>query len=250
MPGNIEKEIIRIGLPIRHETNLYPMVKPQKTCIETIKTVKGDGVEIWNMHLTSLDCTYIETRRHISTHGPLPMEIFSDRPEGDLYKGIVVHLDIEPGGEISPADLGKYLDTVKPGDALVVDAGEYTDKWLEDTDGIIDTDDYNLNSPYFSPQAMQDIIDAEVAVLAGNFPSFSNPRTHEGFGIDMIAEFYKTEHNMILAPLVNLGEIQETEIVLQINPLDIEGCCGIPCNPSVYQGKLKSAFLDFIVRLS
>jgi hypothetical protein len=51
---------------------------------------------------------------------------------------------------------------------------------------------------------------------------------------------------MILAPLTDLDKIEETKVVLQINPLEIEGCCGLVCNPVVYQGELKASFLKYL----
>jgi len=239
-------EIVRIGIPIIHGTNLYPMVKPQETEIKPIKTIDKDGVQVWNISFTCLDCTYVETVRHISNEGPLPMEVFSKRPNRDIYRGIVAQLEVEEGGEMSLSDLEPYLSKVRKGDALIVNANNYTDKWLRKRQGVINVNDYNLRSPYFSDQAMKGIIDVGPAILAGNFPSFSNPNTEEGFGIDMIADFYRTEGNMIIAPLVDLDKIWETEVVLQVNPVDVEGCCGLICCPVVYQGKLKSCFLDYL----
>ncbi|MEM2922579.1 MAG: hypothetical protein QXF26_09730 [Candidatus Bathyarchaeia archaeon] len=238
--------VIRIGLPLVHGANLYPMVKKQGTVIKRLKTVPQDGVEVWSITFTSLDCTYVETVRHISTIGPLPMEVFARRPARDLYRAIVVHSDVGEGQEISPPDLEEALQTVREGDALIVDANGYTDRWWEKEHGVINGRDYNLRSPYFSDQTMRRIIDAGVTVLCGNFPSFSDPKTKKGFGIDMIAEFYKKEGNMILAPLLNLPKIDETEVVLQINPIEIPGCCGLLSSPIVYQGRLKRTFLDFL----
>ncbi|MBS7649170.1 MAG: hypothetical protein QXO32_05970 [Candidatus Bathyarchaeia archaeon] len=245
----IGDEIIRIGLPLTHGSNLYPMVKPQSTTVTSLKTVPEDGVEVWSITFTSLDCTYVETVRHISSKGPLPMEVFRRRPAGDIYRGIVVHVDVDEGDEISRADLEEHLKLVREGDALIVDAKGYTDRWWMKKRGVIDAQDYNLKSPYFSDQAMRGIIEAGTAVLCGNFPSFSNPKTEKGFGIDMIAEFYKKEGNMILAPLLNLPKIKETEVVLQINPIDIPGCCSLLSCPIVYQGMLKQRLLKFLANL-
>lgn len=239
-------EIVRIGLPIANGTNLYPMLKPQSTEIKPLKTIQRDGVEIWNVSFTSLDCTYVESVRHIASHGLLPLEIMADRPGYDLYRAIVVHLDVDDEEGIPLSALEDYLAEMRKGDALIVDANGYTDRWLEKCRGVINVDDYNLRSPYFSTEAMRGIIDAGTGILAGNFPSFSNPDTEEGFSVNMIAEFYKTVENMILAPLVNLSKIDETEVVLQINPVEIEGCCGLICIPAVYQGKLKEHFLDYL----
>lgn len=243
----MRNEIIRLGIPIVNGTNLYPMVKNKHTEIIPIKTINKDGVEIWNISFTTLDCTYIETVRHISSQGPFPLEVFSKRKSYDIYRAIVVQLKVNDGQEISLSDLDLYLNKVNKGDALIVNANNYTDKWLDKCKGIIDTDGYNLNSPYFSTSAMQGIIDSGVSILAGNFPSFSNPKTEEGFGIDMIAEFYKNQDNMILAPLINLDKIEDVEVILQINPVLIDNCCGIPCCPVVYQGELKSAFMEGIL---
>jgi hypothetical protein len=222
------------------------MLKPQSTETEPLKTIHRDGVEIWSVSFTSLDCTYVESVRHIASHGLLPLEIMADRPDYDLYRAIVAHLDIDDGEGIPLSALEDCLAKMHKGDALIVDANSYTDRWLEKCNGVINVDDYNLRSPYFSTEAMRGIIDAGTAILAGNFPSFSNPDTEEGFSVNMIAEFYKTVENMILAPLVNLGKIDETEVVLQINPVEIEGCCGLICMPVVYQGKLKEHFLDYL----
>jgi hypothetical protein len=63
----MQDDIIRIGLPIINKTNLYPMVKPQSTQISSIKTIQKDGVEVWNISFTSLDCTYVESVRHIAS---------------------------------------------------------------------------------------------------------------------------------------------------------------------------------------
>lgn len=233
-------------MPIVNGTNLYPMVKELSTRISPVKTIKKDGVEIWDISFTSLDCTYVETVRHIASDGPFPLDVFAGRLAYDVYKAIVIHLDVEAGKEISLSSLEPYLDKVQKGDALIVNANNYTDKWLAKTHGVINVNEYNLKSPYFSTQAMQGIIDAGTTILAGNFPSFSNPNTEEGFGIDMIAEFYRTKENMILAPLVNLDKVKDTEVILQINPMSIENCCGVPCSPVVYQGNLKAHFLKYL----
>jgi kynurenine formamidase len=240
------ENIVRLGMPINNGTNLYPMVKDESTEICPITTVHKDGFEVCNVSVTMLDCTYVETVRHISSEGPLPMEVFADRSAYDLYRAIVVHLDVEESAEISLSDLESQLSMLEKGDALIVDANGYTDKYLQQNNGVINVHSYNLNSPYFSNEAMQGIIDAGAAILAGNFPSYSKPNAEEGFGIDMIAEFYKTTTNMILAPLVNLGKIEESEVVLQINAVEIEGCCGLLCSPVAYQGELRKHFLDYL----
>jgi kynurenine formamidase len=242
----MKNNIVRIGMPIVDKTNLYPMVKGDHTEINPIKTIAKDGVEIWNISFSTLDCTYIETVRHISSEGPFPLDVFSRRKAYDLYRAIVVQLNVNDGEEIKRSDLDPYLAKMNKGDALIVNANNYTDRWLEKCNGVIDIDDYNLNSPYFSTEAMRGIIDAGTSILAGNFPSFSNPKTKEGFGIDMIAEFYKDDNNMILAPLVDLYKIEDTEVILQINPVMIVNCCGIPCCPNIYQGELKSAFMNLL----
>jgi len=242
----MKNQIIRIGIPINDGTNLYPMVKRESTNISPIKTISKDGVEIWNISFTSLDCTYVETVRHISSEGPLPSDVFAKRSAGDIYRTIVAHLDVEAGAAIQLSDLKPYLSKMYEGDALIVDAKGYTEKWLDKCNGIIDVNEYNLGSPYFSNEAMQGIIDAGTSILAGNFPSFSNPKTGEGFGVDMIAEFYKNWDNMILAPLINLDKIDDTEVVLQINPIVINNCCGLPCCPIVYQGDLRQPFIKFM----
>jgi kynurenine formamidase len=242
----MNNNIIKVGLPINNGTNLYPMVKNESTNISPIKTVSNDGVEIWNISFTSLDCTYIETVRHISSEGPFPPEVFAKRKADDIYRAIIAHLAVEEGEAIILSELEPYLSKLNIGDALIVDANGYTEKWLDKNNGVINTDEYNLKSPYFSTSAIQGIIDAGVSILAGNFPSFSNPKTEEGFGIDMIAEFYKNWDNMILAPLINLDKIEDTKVVLQINPLVIDNCCGLPCCPIVYQGELKQNFMKFV----
>ncbi len=242
----MKNQIIRIGIPINDGTNLYPMVKGESTNISPIKTIPKDGVEIWNISFTSLDCTYVETVRHVSSEGPFPPDVFAKRSAGDLYRAIVAHLDVEAGEAIQLSDLEPYLSKMSKGDALIVDANGYTEKWLDKCNGIIDVNEYNLGSPYFSNEAMQGIIDAGTSILAGNFPSFSNPKTEEGFGVDMIAEFYKNRDNMILAPLSNLKKIDDTEVVLQINPLVINNCCGLPCCPIAYQGELKQVFMKLL----
>lgn len=242
----MKKQIVSIGIPINNGTNLYPMVKGEKTTISPIKTIDKDGVEIWNISFTSLDCTYIETVRHISSKGPFPPDIFAKRSDGDIYRAIIAHLDIGSGEAIKISDLEPYLKRLNGGDALIVDAKGYTEKWMDKCVGIIDVNEYNLGSPYFNNEAMRGIIDAGTSILAGNFPSFSNANTKEGFGVDMIAEFYKNQDNMILAPLINLGEISETEVVLQINPLVINNCCGLPCCPIVYQGDLGKHFINLM----
>jgi len=243
-----KNQIVRVGMPLINGTNLYPMVKTQSTQIRPIKTIQRDVVEVWNISFTSLDCTYVENVRHISSEGLLPLEVFTGRQSYDIYRAVVAHLEIQEAEEIPLSALETHLIEMRKGDALIVDAGGYTDRWLANSRGVIRVSDYNLKSPYFSIEAMRGIIDAGTAVLAGNFPSFSNPNTKEGFGIDMIMEFFKTEGNMILAPLVNLGKIEEIDVVLQINPLAIEGCCSLPCSPIVYQGKLKGHFLDYLNR--
>jgi len=243
-------QVVRVGIPLVHGTNLYPMVKSQSTEIKQLKTIQTDGVEVWSITFTDLDFTYVETVRHISSHGPLPSEVFARRPAHDIYRAVIAHVDVGRGEEISLSDLKESLGEVRRGDALIVHANSYTDKWLAKSHGIIDVNDFNLESPYFSGQAMKAIIDAGTVMLGGDFPSFSNPRTEKGFGIEMISEFYGREGNMILAPMITLREIRQTVVALQVNPLEIAGVCALPCNPTVYQGQLGQAFLEYLTRAS
>jgi len=226
------------------------MVKSESTNVRQLKTIQSDGVEVWSITFTGLDCTYVETVRHISCEGPLPSEVFAKRPAHDIYRAVIAHVDVEEGGEISLADLKDSLRKIMRGDALIVDANSYTDKWLAKTGGVIDVREYNLESPYFSGQAMRGIIDAGTEVLGGNFPSFSNPKTKEGFGIDLIGEFYRKEDNLILAPLINLKGIDDRLVALQISPIEIAGLCALPCNPVVYHGDLREPFLEYVAKVS
>lgn len=239
----LKDNIVRLGMPINDGTNLYPMVKDDSTRISPIMTVARDGVELWNVSFTTLDCTYIESVRHISGEGPFPLEVFARRKSRDLYRAIVAHVNVDARAEIKLSYLESCLNKLRKGDALIVNANNYTDKWLKKSGGAIKDNDYNFGSPYFGAEAMRGIIDAGASIIAGNFPSFSNPQTKDGFGIDMIVEFYKNHDNLILAPLVDLKKIKDTEVVLQINPVMIKNRCGVPCCPVAYQGELKSAFM-------
>ena len=252
---------IDIGFPLIVGTDLYPMEKlgacrsedgtargtvvPLQECAfeggELIRTVAANGYEAWRffarhtslgkVSLTSLDVTYLESYKHIVEEAPLPADILRERGS-DKYRAVVCHVDVPPAGRIQPADLQAALENAQPGDALLVDAGSYTDRCLKAGGGVIDNDDYNVQSPFFADDSMRAIMDAGIDLLAGNFPSYSDPEG--GTGIAMLKLFWQSPGRLIMAPLLNLGDIKDNVVKLKVNPWPVEcRTCGLPSTPVV-----------------
>jgi hypothetical protein len=180
---------------------------------------------------TSLDVSYVETYRHIADQGPFPLEALKDRG-GDAWRAVVAHVEVAPAAQIQPKDLASALRRARPGDAIIVDAAQYTDRCLQRGNGVIDFNDYNLQSPFFSAEAMRAMIDAGVTMIAGNFPSFSDPEG--GTGVAMLKLFWGAPGNLIAAPLLRLGEVAADVTTLRLNPLPITyAASGHPICPTV-----------------
>jgi hypothetical protein len=251
-----------VTFPFMVGTDLYPMehlggcraedgsatrgqVIPMSECRseggELIKTVAADGFEAWRffathptfgrLSLTSLDVTYVESYKHIAEDAPLPRDILEGRGS-DTYRAVVCHVDVEPAGQIVPADLSDALSRARAGDALIVDAASYTDGCLEKGGGVIDFDDYNLQSPFFTDDSMRAIMDAGIDLLAGNVPSYSDPEG--GTGIAMLKLFWQSAGRLILAPLLHLSEVHDDVVTLKVNPWPTDcDACGLPASPVV-----------------
>ncbi len=251
-----------ISFPLIIGTDLYPMEKlggcrsqdgrarrGQSIDLAEARIVQGEliadlarrGFEAWRFDVvhphwgrasfTSLDVTYLESYRHIAAKGPLPRQVL-DRRGGDSYRAVVVHVDMRPGEQILPQHLAAALKQARAGDALIVDAAEYTDRCLEQGGGVIDFSDYNVRSPFFHADAMKAIIDTGVSLIAGNFPSYSNPQG--GTGVSMLKLYWQTPANLILAPLLRLGQIEADVVTLRVNPMSADyPSCALPAVPTV-----------------
>jgi len=230
-------EVVRVGLELTHGMNFYPTVTPR------VKVENADykGILYHKFLLTSLHGTYLETRRHAKSvfgyKGAWAVDAFRARGQAyDLFRAVVVHVRVKPQGAVDVPQIEKGLKLLRKGDAFIVDFSSYTPDHLS-------FEKYNLDAPYFGPEAMVAINERKPLLLGGNTPSFSNPREdigepkEKGFGTEQIIRFFSlSPNNMVLAPLTNLKEVKETVVALKVNPLPIRRACGVPCSPEIYQG--------------
>lgn len=104
--------------------------------------------------------------------------------------------------------------TVQPGDALLVGTG-WDKHWH--------APNYVTEPPYFMAAAIDWILDRQVALLGGDTPRYDSPHNPQNF----FPKFFQTEI-LLLAPLVNMDQVQKPRGKLTALPLKIKDACASP----------------------
>lgn len=205
-------KLIDISAPLSDNVTPYmPGVAYART--KPIFTLEKDGVESHEIVLTTLSGTYFETGRHVSKDviaiDEVPIESF-------ISSAVVIDVGQKDAGEsIEVRDLSPYEDLVRPGDTAIVKT-----YWHR----MWNSPDYWDGSPYFTRDALEWLLEKEIAILAGDIPSYDNKNAPQG----LIRRLLEDGSTYLLAPLVNLDKVTATRVTLYAFPLNIQGVSGAP----------------------
>lgn len=109
---------------------------------------------------------------------------------------------------------------IQEGDAILIcaDWGRY---WRDEG--------YLANSPYFTVDAMDWIIQKKPSILGSDFPRWENLERPEGF----FPAFYNADI-LMLAPCVHLEQAESRRMKLSALPLNVSGTCCAPCRAVIW----------------
>ncbi len=116
----------------------------------------------------------------------------------------------------------EHAGQIRTGDCIAVCCG-WDRHWMDD--GV-----FFPNSPYFSYDAMKWIVDRKPSILATDTPSWENLKDPQGF----FPMFYEADI-LMLAPLINLGEVTKPRVRLTALPLRVEGVAASPCRTVIME---------------
>lgn len=160
--------------------------------------------------------TYLETAAHMDqsrmTIDQLPLE--------RCYRVDTVMLWIprQADERINADDLAQALvqtgETLQPGDALLIGTG-WDKHWHQP--------DYVTHPPYFSAGAIDWVLDHQVSLLGGDTPRYDSPNDPQNF----FPKFFQQDI-LLLAPLINLDQVQKPRGKLIALPLKIKDACASP----------------------
>lgn len=170
--------------------------------------------------MPTLAGTYLETGKHLFKDVPSIDQI---PPERLFVHAAVVHIPKEPAEHITVEELEAANLELEPGDALLVDTG--WDRYWWDNGEI-----FVMQSPHFERAAMEWIVDHGVTILGGDMPCFDDPIGEQAQGVN--TPLFESGA-LILAPLVNLGQVAAPRVHLTVLPIPLNGACGAPCRAIV-----------------
>jgi kynurenine formamidase len=160
--------------------------------------------------------TYIETAAHVDASRERIDEVPLERTV--LVPAITVQVPAGRGGCIDRGPLEQLVKSVTPppyaGMALLVGTG-WSARW--------DEEDYVSDGPYFSPGAIEFVVEAGFGILGGDFPRFDNPAAPTGH----LRRLFETEA-LLLAPLYGLDRVGNAAGSLIAAPLRIENASATP----------------------
>lgn len=160
--------------------------------------------------------TYLETGAHmyrdVISIDQLPLE----RCHG--IDALMLWIPKGADQAITVADLESALaksgEQFHAGDALLIGTG-WDRHWT--------LPDYLTNPPYFLAESIDWVLDHKASLLGGDTPRYDSPNNPQNF----FPRFFKQDI-LLLAPLINLHQVQKTRAKLTALPLKIKGACASP----------------------
>ncbi|MEI7990449.1 MAG: cyclase family protein [Chloroflexota bacterium] len=192
-----------------------PLILPP--VIERFASV--DGPTGWDAHrftLSTIMGTYMEASAHLFLDGETIDQVL---PERFICPAVVLSLpDCFPNQAICADDLRAVNADLHAGDAVLISTG-WERRWNKT--GFVE------ESPYFTLDAMQWLLDTGAAIIGADLPCFDSPTRPEG-----VVKLLFQHGRLLVAPLINLrlaGEKNMLKSTLIALPLKIKGVCGTPC---------------------
>ncbi len=167
----------------------------------------------WRFELGAQTGTYLETSLHVDRDGPALIEVAVE--ELMWRDTAILRVPCEPDHRIERAELEACGVAINPGDAVVVATG-WESHW--------NAPDFVSNCPWFSYEAMRWILDHEPFVMCGDVPRFDSWTDPQGFWPEFFGQGV-----LLLAPLVNLGEVRANRVKMVALPMKVEESCAAPC---------------------
>jgi len=185
--------------------------------IEHIASVNGQiGWDAHRFTLSTIMGTYLEASAHLFLEGETIDQIL---PERFICPAVLLQLpDCVPNQAIHADDLRAVNVQLQTGDAALIATG-WERRWNKP--------EFVSESPYFTLDAMQWLLDAGSLIIGADIPSFDNPVHPQG-----VVKLLFQLGRLLIAPLVNLrlaGEQNIIKPILIALPLKIKGVCGAPC---------------------
>jgi kynurenine formamidase len=187
---------------------------------QQLAAIGVDGFEAFGYRLSSLTGSYIETGRHMLEDAPalndLPLSSF-------IRPAVVCHVPRKgPGEVIHGVELAANCPPVQPGDALLIECG-WGGRWGEPN--------YVTGSPAYHVDCLPWFLAQPFAILGVDVPCIESARSRpdgsEETGNMLVPLFQRGI--LLLAPLVNLDQIQTPRGQLIALPLNIRAVSGAPC---------------------
>ena len=195
------------------------------TQIEEVATVEKDGFSAHNITLSVLSGTYLETGSHMIPGMPtidqVPVEEF-------IKEAVIIKTpQVKNAGEhVTVEDLEAGNPEIKPKDALLVSTG-----W----DRMWNREGYVLDSPHFTKEAMDWILAKDISLLGGDMPCFDDlPEALKTGEFPNLHKFYRSGA-LLLAPVVNLGQVASPRVKLIALPPKVKSVCATPCRALVIE---------------
>lgn len=160
--------------------------------------------------------TYLETAAHMD-QSRMPIDRL---PLERCYMIDAVALWIPRNANefIRAADLQSALNAagemLRAGDALLVGTG-WDKQWH--------APNYVVDPPYFLAEAIDWVLEHKVALLGADTPRYDSPHAPQNF----FPKFFEQEI-LLLAPLINLDQVQQPRGRLTALPLKIKDACASP----------------------
>lgn len=186
-------------------------------------TVEERGWEADAFTMSTLSGTYFETSKHLFPDHPSIDELPLQRC---FVPATVAKIPKGPREHVTAAELEAAAPGMQPGDALIVATGWSDDRWWDEGGAFL------LDSPHFDLEAMRWIVDRGASILAGDVPTFDDPHPE---GAQHVNTLLFGSGALILAPLVNLGQVTRPRVRLTVLPLKLRGACGAPCRAVVIE---------------
>jgi arylformamidase len=189
-----------------------PPVTPVR--LERMATLAQNGWDGHRIELTTLSGTYLETSSH---HFAGRRTIDQVEPRDCFLDARLARIPKGPAEAITLADMERAVTPLglQPGQALIIATG-WDRRWGQA--------DFDRESPYFTPEAIEWLLARRPALLGADLPAFDSRREPKG----IVPRLFINDL-LLLAPLVNLEAIPGDRFQLIALPLKLEGACGSPC---------------------
>jgi len=179
---------------------------------EEIPVYQGFPCEEYRFSLRSHEGCYFETSAHLFRGATMTCDVPVERL---LLPAVIARLDPDGEGAIEVGEIehGLASESIRPGDALIVDAKGRDDR-------------------YFARACGAWMAEKQVSLLSATLPRFDT-----GFinPTGLFVELFRAEIP-ILAGIRNTDRISRQRVFLIVLPLLIERVCTVPCRAVVLTG--------------